>query len=510
VCDDKAVAEELDGTQELDDARRATERFAGGVNFSVADIDDWLVDATVHSLTAELPYLLGLADRCADLRAKGDSADTLGIPKTREQAPDENLHEAVGQVALEALERHWTSFGQDPRNWARYEEAPDVREHDRQQRRLLAAVLHRMSWALSQSDLPLTHRATDLTRVAKWMETDPHALLSLRCSGLVYSKQNRYVPAWLTFSELRLRLSHYERSYRGRNTDERVIDMFREVQQQALLAETGTAARTVERLLVDWIVHMEGRHERWKRLSYHEAFHTLRRGTFTGGLSSEEVATMHTEERKSVTRAAIPGWKRRPGVMTARCHLELATLALVVGDIGIKAPPGEFDSWEHFSDKQLELFEDYYRQAHSDETIQFDAEHVRELVQLRLHAALLRPLWDLDPVENTDAPPCLRTPTPNRNELAGWLRDTGNNANVVLSISAPEYLAWMQIMSGDDELLDWIESPDQDPLRRDSVQHTVERGRKVRVGDEQDRARVVAGVERAREILMLRERAAAG
>lgn len=218
---------------------------------------------------------------------------------------------------------------------------------------------------------------------------------------------------------------------------------------------------------------------------------------------------MRTEPRKSVNRAAIPSWKRRPGVMTARCHLELATLALVVGDIGIKAPPGETDSWEAYSDRQLELFTEYYERAHTDESVRFDDEHVRELVQLRLHAALLDPGWKIAPVTAGAAPDCLKSATPERDHLAHWLRDHGHNANVVLSISAPEYLAWMQIMSGDDGLLDWIADPAQDPLRRDAVQHKRADGTKYRAVNARDRERVLAGVERAKRLVELR-RAAAG
>lgn len=503
------MSEEPHDDDELDLARRLTEGFAGGPDFSVKDVAPWIDNPANVGLLTDLLYLLGLADRCADLRNSGDTADHLGIPRVRLEAPDENLHEAVGQVVLEALERNWTSFGQDPGHWVDDQDLGELHLEDAQRRRRLAAVLHRVSWSLSQSDLPLTHRATDLARVAKWMEAHPHALLSLRCSGLVYSKQNRYVPAWLTFSELRLRLSHYERAYRGRRTDQRVISMFREVQQQALLAETGTAARTVERLLVDWVDLMEPMPERWKRLRYHEAFNTLRRGTFTGGLSSDVVGTLPTAQRKTPWRAAMPVWKRRPGVMTARCHLELATLALVVGDIGIKAPPDESSSWTEFSQHQLERFVEYYERAHSDSSVAVDAEHIRELAQLRLHAALLRPEWKVPPVKSDLAPSCLQKETPSRDELAVWLRETGDNANVVLSVSAPEFLAWMQIMSGDDGLLDWVESSDQDALRRDAKQRNLPDGKKVRVGDPLDRARVLRGIAAARGILELRNPAAA-
>lgn len=473
LCNDGGVATEIDDAAELDEARRSTEDFAGGVAFVASDVPQTLDRHT-------LIYLLGLADRCADRRDKGAHADVYGIPK--ERPPGENLHEPVSQLALDGLAEGWGTYERDSR--------------------ILAAVLHRVSWTLSQSNLPLTHRATDLTRVARWMEEHPHALLSLRCSGLVYSKQNRYVPAWLTFSELRLRLSHYERSYRNRRVDERVVGMFREVQQQALLAETGTAARTVERLLVDWIEQVDPLPDRWRRLRYHEAFNTLRRGTLTGELSSGEVENMETNERKTVTRAAIPSWKRRPGVMTARCFLELATLARVVGAFNIKAHPAEFDSWQAFSEAQLKHFEEYYEKAHSDDSVDFDDEHVRELVQLRLHAALIRPNWRLSVVEqrsNVEVPECLRVATPERDDLARWLRKTGNNANLVLSISAPEYLAWMQIMSGDDGLLDWMIASDQDVLRRDAKEVTVN-GEKRRVADERDCSRVAQAITRAREM----------
>lgn len=387
-----------------------------------------------------ITYILGLADRCAD-----PNGGPLPIAK--------ELHTAVSQCAMDSLVDNWSEFARDERR--------------------LAAVLHRLSWTLQNRESDLTHTAADLARVAEGMHRFPHALLTLRSSGLVYSKEDRYVPAWLTFAELRARLTRFEDTYRTGVSDRDTISMYREVQQQALLAETGTAARTVERILMDWGTDATRLSSRWQRLLYHEAFGTLRRGVLTGSLAADEVATLQTAGPKSVTKAAIGTWHRRPGVMTARCHLELATLARVVQSFGLKQVPPPYPSWDAFVDDQMESFARHYHAAHSSPAISFDDEHVRELVQLRLHAALLAPDRPFDPVEDRpgDAiaiPSCLLDECPGRDDLAAWLQDGNHNANLALSITAPAYLAWMQQMSGDESLLDWMFDAARDPLRRDT------------------------------------------
>lgn len=433
--------------------------------------DGGLGEARATSLEAELHIraaefrglttagLMGLADRCS---SPGKGADA--IPASE--------HEWVCEAVNNTLRVGWSIHH------------PNKRE--------LSATVHRTSWALLERASSATHGAADIARVAEEMHEFPHSLLSLRSSGVLWSKGNRYVPSWLTFSELRQRLSHYESEYIGKaaageavgGVRQRTIHGFHEVQQQALLAETGTAARTVENLLVEWVPEMQELPERWRRLRYNEAFNTLQRGVLTGSLAADEVPKLDTAGPKTVEKAAIDSWVRRPGVMTARCHLELFVLARVVQTFNARtAPPvvapdgatAAAPSWDEFVLAQWQAFLRHYREAHTSQIIQFDAEHVRELVQLRLFAAMLSPAESIEPVETRSGdqvsiPACLAHERPTRDELAEWLLDGRHNANIALSVTAPEFLAMMHMISGSESLLAWMRSPDRDLLRRGAVQ----------------------------------------
>ncbi len=67
-------------------------------------------------------------------------------------------------------------------------------------------------------------------------------------------------------------------------------------------------------------------------------------------------------------------------------------------------------------------------------------------------------------------PACLAHERPTRDELAEWLLAGRHNANIALSVTAPEFLAMMHMISGSESLLAWMRSPDRDLLRRGAVQ----------------------------------------
>jgi hypothetical protein len=371
--------------------------------------------------------------------------------------------------------------------------------------RLLSGALHRLGWSFLNGTDPgasanaetskgseSTHRPSTFFRAAPDMADHPFGTLTLRCSGLLYSKRNHYPPAWLSFAEMRDRADHLERhvtNVDGGVSGPAVTRRWDEVHEQRDLAETGTAARVVEHRLGTWIADAGLETDpRRTRLAYHEAFDVLERGVHTGTAADETMRVLGGPQGATLSQAraidsiAILSWYRRPGVMTARCHLILLPLCRIVQRYRTKHP--HTGSWAADIDQHSVDFVTFYGKAaerretrltESDDgvIVGFDPEHVRELVQLKLHALVVAPGLDLPVVENDDGaagvPDVLRRHCDDRDELTHCLRDMRANANLLFSVSAPDYLAHMQALSGRNDTIDWILDPAHDDLRRSSV-----------------------------------------
>ncbi len=402
--------------------------------------------------------LLGLIERC---RVDGDSnCDLIG----------RDVHGQVCNAVIVALRRDWTRY--------------KAREE------LLSATIYRSSWVLTVGNVRQVDEIADMARVAPGLHLHPFALLALRSSGLVHSKFDEYTRAWLAFAELRSRQAHHERSL-GNGQDAALASArakHREVEQQSLLAEAGTAARTVERMLeefgmADGGLVAEGA-ARQRILAYHEAYRLLRRGVTAGTVAVERLGDIDAGGGRSLDSLATESWALRPHVMTARCYLELIPFARIIERIGSSVPhpvvgePKDPFGWKDLIDECTDGFIKHYGAlVELAAGGALTADHIRELLQLRLHAAVLLPREELAAVETVpgiEVPEPLTKPKPDRDALAEALMSRNWDANILMSITDPTYLAWMEVMGGEGTI-NWLLEWKFEPLRRQSAREVVDR-----------------------------------
>jgi hypothetical protein len=356
----------------------------------------------------------------------------------------------------------------------------------------VTAVLHRAGWAAV--DYPFAFTAGEHARAVLYPERAPHAALAWRCSGLYASKQNNYVLAGVYFEEAQSRLNDWSRNG-GRDTARltrtinpndpggELADMFDETEEQVLLGRSGTAVRTVERLLITWVLRAREQREQqrkrqaryheqiaveYERLTYLRAYKGLRWGILAGERSSEIIREVRTVPRRNVTRLAIKNWSRRPGVMTARNHLLAIPLCTMLEEEGARHPEHGSD-WARAIRVHQDGFFTNYRIAAgrihvstegSGPTIEVgaDNQHRRELAQLRLTFGLMYPGRSLevevDDMEQSIAEdPVLSDTRVDVEKHAVWLRDHSADGNVIASITCPRYLAKLVELNPD---LDYV------------------------------------------------------
>jgi hypothetical protein len=454
----------------------------------------------VASGAVSLPNLF---ERSARLRAGEE-------PKPSMPELLDALHEDVGATSI-----------RDTTRAADGEHAPPLLL-GRRTPRWYGGVLQNSTFTANTLDLACDV-GVDLCRQVAFPQFAPYLALTWRSAGLAASKVNDYVAANAAFEEARARLADWRRNLgtiRSRDHDEGqyLASMFDEAQEQSGLGASGTAVRTVESLLIQWSEVRERIGEpgaadvdnRYWRLLWVRAYRSLRQGIDEGSTAAgaAQNLTRDRDRRLAAGRRlgddptygqiteqldiiVQPQWTRRPGIMTARCHLLAIPLCMMLRAMGATSPD---DDWNQTIADHVERFVRYYRTAtRSHEPREAgtkpDEGHQREVAQLRITFALLFPDLPLDPVggesgDDTDGPadvrairararsatcasdtskwfnadlvadPVLTAPTPDVDELAVWLQTHGTrrpdgeirpaDANVICSISCDPYLDEMK------------------------------------------------------------------
>ena len=137
--------------------------------------------------------------------------------------------------------------------------------------------------------------------------------------------------------------------------------------------------------------------------------------------------------------------------MTARSHLLAIPFCRILRDLRARHPDYG-DYWGGAIRHHAEAFLRHYRRVvsrlsdGSGRPAPADAQHLREIAQLRLTYALVlgENRVDIDP-ENTDdvvaADACLSSPVIDIDDHATWLRDHGRaDGNIIASITCPAYV----------------------------------------------------------------------
>lgn len=330
-------------------------------------------------------------------------------------------------------------------------------------------VLYLVSWtAVNRINPPtdLEGRAGALDqlvlRTARLYRTLPspdlaaYGLLAIRAEALAYSKRGQfqtYLDSRLSFEDCRRRASRYLKDHPS--PSDPVRHRLLEVIEQVDLAETGTSARVAEERLTQWADHDYGREASQLRAG---AWRRLHDGIRHGESSIEALTRLREEGRlragdRSCEQISTFDWQFRPYQMTARCHLNAIPYCwLFEGSGGPVRPRFDARSWEHeanYHRRQTErLFGEMLLAPRRGASLKANA--LREIVQIRLHYALLFPGCSL-PEDPSDAG---FTEDLSIEGLSRSLCDNGNDANVISSISdpaivdvienrAPGYRAWL-------------------------------------------------------------------
>ncbi|WP_345142941.1 hypothetical protein [Dactylosporangium darangshiense] len=244
----------------------------------------------------------------------------------------------------------------------------------------------------------------DAGRQLPWPEFAPRLLGAIRAQALAESKRDTaagYDAAWILHGEA---LRYYEafRDSHGTAESARAHRLsLDEVMLQLMLAETGTACRTAERVVARWAEEFapggtEDAANQWIQRMFTDTARGLEAGEraieIGQWIEAEYGFVDEVDEFRLTRRSAL----QNPGIMTARA----ACLQLALGH-GMRRlrrlPPGRYGSWDLWERDMLQRFERAYRVVEKDardgrgEVIPMSRTFLRQLVHLRMNIALLKP-----------------------------------------------------------------------------------------------------------------------
>ena len=407
---------------------------------------------------------------CRALRAESEGRDD---PEVDRRVADEALIEEIEREVEQY--REWYAKHRASESIEDSVEPPDEL---RERLWLIGWMIYEASWQIVQWARPadggveindraaqLVRRLADLARVLPWPHFSPRALGAIRADALIASKRDTaqgYNEAFLLHKEARERRGHYVESH-GQAPD-RDLELLglEEIFLQLVLAETGTACRTAERVIGLWWDELaKEKHERQWPVDDEEhwvelLFRQLSLGVVIGEEALDKAAEIERlhglVKRVSRRRLALRTAFRNPGIMTARAALHLLPLTYEMEALGL-GPGSEYESWAEMREATVRRFVKAYRAIEKlilDEDgrpVPLVADHRRSVAQLRLNAALVLPGLDLPSA--LDFASFLEWNPLDEDAveaLSAWLAEKGakgriqGNANAIGSATMPAYL----------------------------------------------------------------------
>jgi hypothetical protein len=275
----------------------------------------------------------------------------------------------------------------------------------------------------SEAELARVDQLADSARQLPWPEFAPRALGALRALALAESKRDTepgYDAAWTLHGDARTRHQEYLDSHGDDESRQRFVLALDEVFLQLALAETGTACRTVERVIARWAEHFEkSENPEWTRAEEQRWIERMFRDLSAGVAVGERAIGIgerikldpgfadEVDEHRLTRHSAL----QNPGIMTARAASLLLALRQAM-EVELGRRPVGFDSWDRWEQDMLRGFVRAYR-AIEDEVpgsgtgpAVMDSGFQRQLVHVRLNLALLKPGFDLPSARAAELP-CL-------------------------------------------------------------------------------------------------------
>ncbi|MFC4092858.1 hypothetical protein [Micromonospora sp. GCM10011541] len=354
---------------------------------------------------------------CRALRAESEGRDDLEVGR---RVADEALIEEIEQEVQEY--REWYAKHRAAESLEDSLEPPDEL---RERLWLIGWMIYEASWQIVQWARPvdggaeindraarLVRRLADVARILPWPHFAARALGAIRADALVASKRDTpqgYNEAFLLHKEARERRDRYVENH-GRAPDRELESLgLAEVFLQLVLAETGTACRTAERVIGRWWDELDKEeHERqwtvddeehWVEMLYQQ----LSLGVVIGEEALDKAAEIERAhglvKRVSRNRLALRTAFRNPGIMTARAALHLLPLTYEMEALGL-GPGSEYESWAEMREATVRRFVKAYQAIEKpilDENgkpVPLVTDHRRSVAQLRLNAALVLPGFD--------------------------------------------------------------------------------------------------------------------
>jgi hypothetical protein len=340
---------------------------------------------------------------------------------------------------------------------------------------LVGWMIYEASWQVLQRARPadrggeidtaarLVGRLADTARALPWPHFAPRALGAIRDAALLASKRDTsqgYNEAFHLHDEARDRHGKYVANHGEAPGRERELLGLKEIFLQLVLAETGTACRTAERVISRWSEELDADEPQWERddedywvqLMFRRLSVGVRIGTQALDAAHEiEQEYGFTREVNRDRHAQFTAF-RNPGIMTARATLLLLPLSYEMEALGLR-PGAEHASWPEMRARTLKQFRHAYTEIEKPvpdkdgRPMPLSADHQRSLVQLRLNIGLLEPGFPLP--SHQDFAPCLRLDVLDDEAvqaLCGWLAGTDESgrrrgdANAIGSATMPAFI----------------------------------------------------------------------
>ncbi|MEJ3744396.1 hypothetical protein WEI85_14010 [Actinomycetes bacterium KLBMP 9797] len=308
-------------------------------------------------------------------------------------------------------------------------------------------------------------RLAEVARLLPWPHFAPRALGAIRADALLASKRDTpqgYNEAFLLHREARERHDDYVANHGSAAGRELELLGLKEIYLQLVLAETGTACRTAERVVGRWVDEIardaadrqwdEDDEDHWVQIMFQQ----LSLGVTIGEQALDTAAEIEREHEFADgvdrRRLAVRTAYRNPGIMTARAALHLLPLTYEMAELGLR-PGSDYESWDELRAATVRRLVKAYQAIEkpvvdrNGAPVPLVADHRRSVVQLRLNAALVLPGLALP--STLDFADCLvRDPLDDgaAEELSAWLAATdaagrrNGNANAIGSATLPAFV----------------------------------------------------------------------
>ncbi|GIE29880.1 hypothetical protein Ait01nite_029250 [Actinoplanes italicus] len=335
-------------------------------------------------------------------------------------------------------------------------------------------LIYEASWQILQDMPPADLRAeteraarrirrlAEAARALPWPHFAPRALGAIRADALVASKrdtQQGFLEAFDLHEQARNRHADFVLAHGSKPGRELYLLGLQEILLQLVLAETGTACRTAERVIGRWAEGLADDDRQWTTDDEDHWVQLMFRQLLIGvqiGVRALEVAA---EIERAYGFIDVPTRDRlakrtafqNPGIMTARAALLALSLAAEMEELQPR-PGGTYETWSAMRDAAVDAFLQGYRAIEKPvldadgRPTPMNASHRRSLVQIRLHAAIVLPGLELP--SELDFTPALtldRLDDETAEALSGWLAEKVSgqrrgDANVVGSATMPAFI----------------------------------------------------------------------